>query len=120
MKNNNSLFSILMANHNNEKDIKKAIESVLKQSNPNAVGYRNIYRLLTQEEPWCWFPHFREYPKSWVCNLVKEHKFEIIKSETLDVWSHGKSDVEIAKKIVQNNNFSEKNRGEHTFILARK
>lgn len=85
---------------------------------PNVLCYKNIFSLLDQKDPWLFFQHFKEYSKQWVCNTLENHGFIVTKVETLDVF--GQAGVDIAHRIVWQGKFSEKDRGDDTFIIAKK
>jgi hypothetical protein len=88
---------------------------------PNAASLGAIYRTLMGWPHYYFMPHVREYTVYELRDFLVEQRFSIERMETLDVYDDLPSDhrEEIASLLALHG-YSPENRGECSFIIARK
>jgi len=95
--------------------------SVMLLSTPNVSALGNIAQILKGEHPFMYKPHVREFAPAEVLDLVRHHRFELLSFETQDVWATTEDeDRDLVTSILKTYGFDLANRGDCTFVTARK
>ena len=92
---------------------------------PNSSSMECLSRWIGYSEVMNWGYHVREYGFNETVNLLKEAGFEIVRADTMDLYVHMKSSkmslyLNWLKESIGTLGASRANRGETTFIIARK
>lgn len=85
---------------------------------PNASSTWVIQRTLLDQPPLAYENHFREFTFQEMCSRVQGAGFDIIKAGTETVWADW--DFKHITDFMRANGYSLENRGDDTFIIARK
>jgi SAM-dependent methyltransferase len=97
-------------------------DGVMFVTTPNASCVGTIYRTFRGYPPFYFQPHVREYTVHEVRVFLEErHHFSIERIETIDVWNDLSAELSASiLSILAQNGYSTDNRGECTFVVARK
>jgi SAM-dependent methyltransferase len=94
---------------------------VMFVTTPNAASIGIIYRVLMGWPPHYHQPHVREYTVHELKRSLEEHHFSVERIETLNVYDDlPEHTVESMRKIVSGNGYSADDRGDCSFVIARK
>jgi hypothetical protein len=91
---------------------------VMFLTTPNASSTWIIQRTLLHEPPLLYDYHFREFTFAEIVTLVEAAGFQIERAATERVWHFW--DFRPIEDFMRRNGYSLENRGDDTFVLARK
>jgi SAM-dependent methyltransferase len=95
-----------------------ASDGTMFLTTPNASSTWIIQRALLQQPPLAYEPHFREFTFTEMTDLIKAAGFEVTRAAAEKVWHFW--DFGPIEAFMRTNGYSLENRGDDTFVLARK